>query len=36
MIYISNLSNVVSFPKISNETASKIIFENQVTTKYND
>lgn len=33
MIYISNLSNVVSFPKISNETASKIIFENQVTTK---
>ena len=31
MIYISNQSRIVSFPKISNETVNKLIFENQVT-----
>ena len=31
MIYISNQSRIVSFPKISNETCNKVIFENQLT-----
>lgn len=31
MIYINHKSRIISFPKISNDTVNKLIFENQVT-----